>query len=106
MCFLFGKIPGSDSSVFLPITIVWPVVLALKCLKSLGRCQSISLSLPNSLFLPMAAINVIMDEICYGLYLHQYLPPNRCWFQASDSLSLSFFRRLDIPFLPFSVGQE
>ncbi len=43
---LFGKGLPMDSNVRLPMTVVWPDVSALKCLRSLGRCQGSAPPIP------------------------------------------------------------
>ncbi len=54
--FRHGRILQIDSRVFLPITIVCPSVVSLKCLKSSGIYQGIFPFFPMARFSDMAAI--------------------------------------------------
>ena len=55
---------GSDSKFFLPMITGQPIVSALKCLNSLGRCQHISLSLPM-----ISSQPIVLQLGLYLLYL-------------------------------------
>jgi len=50
----------SDSQVFRPMSIWWPVVRSRKCLRSAGKCQGRALSMPTTPFSAMATIKQIL----------------------------------------------
>ena len=51
---------GIDSQFLRPMITTWPIVVCLKNCISAGKCQSRSLFLPISPFLPFATISLIM----------------------------------------------
>src|SRR5690554_1655232 len=73
MCLLFGRTLPMLSKVFLPMMMVCPSVIFLKCLRSFGRCQRSPFSLPIMLFLPTATTMLSMLHCDLHLYLAQML---------------------------------
>ena len=61
ICLLSGNFPGKLSQVFLPITIVPPLVTDLKCCKSVDCRHGKSPSLPMALFSSQAYIIIIIS---------------------------------------------
>ena len=91
MCVLLGKGFGKDSKVLRPIIIQCPVVRALKRLKSSGKCQIKSLSLPSSLFWPAAAIIVIISFVQVMMVLIFFL------VYTKNKALLMWYLRVKIP---------